>query len=352
MVRIEDLVAEAQVSEASDSRPDFKVYTVEDALAPLPPIEWVVQDLLPAGSLSVVYGGAGSKKTYSMIDLAVCAALGKPWLDFPTQRGPVLFIDEEMGPRYLRERIASTIRGHLGNKDMPLYYTSLAGFDLGKLGGVNDLHLLAVELNARLVIIDALVDVMPGLDENATQDAGPVIKHLKALANTTGSAIVVVHHANKSGGYRGSSAIKGGVDLMLKVESKVSSEIVQFSTEKPRLIPAVSFAARAVWQEGEFSLVTAEDRAGEEAFLGKAQVYVLGYLALQGESPIKDIKQNAETVSPDSARQAVYNLRDMSLVERTNPGDGRNAKYGLTSRGLERAAKEGFDTKQNRTQKV
>lgn len=325
----------------------YRLFTARDALEPLPPIDWVIENLIPVGTVTLVFGDAGSKKTFAMADAAVCVALGKQWLDFPTVQGPVLFVDEEMGGRYIRERINISLLGHFGDAETPFFYTSLAGFDLGIPEDVEELHRLILFTGARLVVIDALIDVMPGRDENSTKDTGPIFRSLKQAAATTGAAILVIHHANKNGGYRGSTAIKGGVDLMLKVESSQGSNIVTFDTEKPRMIARTTFAARAVWGEGEFYLVGVDTSSAEFQYLGKAQEYVIRWLAGNGPSEMVDIMGHADTTSENGARQAVYALAKLKMVERIDRGGpGTKAIYDLTETGRAWAERAGFDFRQ------
>jgi hypothetical protein len=330
--------------EAQEKESKIKLFTAADALAPLPPIDWVIQNLIPESTVTVMFGDAGSKKTYAAIDAAVCIALGKPWLEFETAQAPALFVDEEMGHRYLAVRLSESLRGHLADENTPIFYTSLVGFNLRKLEDTTDLYELILETKARFVVIDAMMDVIPGADENSVKDVAPVIKALKHIADVTKAAIVLIHHANKAGGYRGSTAIKGGVDLMLEVKSNHGSEIVKFETEKPRLITNKVFAARAVWMDGEFYLVTSDVAAEGMKYLGKAQEYVIRYLAGAGPSEINDIMSHADTTSEQGARQAVYALANMQMVERTNPGaKGVGAIYGLTEKGREWAKGAGID---------
>ena len=63
---------------------DYRVLTAMDAMQPQPPVEWLVENLVPKGTLSVFYGEPGSLKTWAMIALSVSVALEIPWLDFPT----------------------------------------------------------------------------------------------------------------------------------------------------------------------------------------------------------------------------------------------------------------------------
>ena len=81
------------------------------------------------------------------------------------------------------------------------------------------LEALIAETEAGLVIIDSLSSVMDG-DENSKQDTQPVFTNLRHVAELTGAAIIVIHHSNRAGGYRGSSAIKGALEAMVQVNSK------------------------------------------------------------------------------------------------------------------------------------
>jgi hypothetical protein len=291
----------------------------------------------------VLFGDAGSKKTYAAIDAAVCVTLGKQWLDFETVQGTALFIDEEMGQRYLSLRISEALRGHLADENTPIFYTSLAGFNLRQAEDAEELFQLILSTKARIVVIDAMMDVIPGADENSVKDVAPVIKVLKHIADVSKAAIVLIHHANKSGGYRGSTAIKGGVDLMLEVKSNQESEIVTFETEKPRLIKNQRFVARAVWMDGEFYLASSDNAAAGMKYLGKSQEYVIRYLAENGPSLMDDIMGHADTCTDTAARQAVYALVNIQLAKRVDEGGrGVKAVYGLTPNGKDYAEAAGF----------
>jgi RecA-family ATPase len=92
------------------------------------------------------------------------------------------------------------------------------------------------------VIVDALADVMPGRDENAVKDTAPIFLTLRKIAEETQCAIIVIHHSNKTGGYRGSSAIKGAIDLLLSVEKK--NEITHMISNRESAIPQRFFRQR------------------------------------------------------------------------------------------------------------
>ncbi len=318
----------------------FILHTAAEALLPQPPIDWIVKPLFSTGTVSIVMGDPGSKKTYVMIDLAVCLALGKPWLGFETKQVPVLLIDEESGVRRTNRRLGDIMRGHFASGNIPLQYISLARFNF-RLNGTTSSTDLAMleekirETNAKFVIIDALADIMPGADENTVKDVQPIFMGLRQVADATGSAIVVIHHSNRSGGYRGSSAILGALDLLLKVESKKESPNIDLKVEKNRDDKPVNFAAIAHFENDKFFLTSSQSTTKQE--LGKPQKYVLKYLQNNGASLLADITSHADSCAEKSARQAVYELADQGLVSRVDlGGTGVKATYDLTERGKQK----------------
>ena len=86
----------------------------------------------------------------------------------------------------------------------------------------------------KVVIIDSLVDVMPGADENLVKDAVPVLKRLRMIAENTHACIIVLHHANWTGRTRGSTSIPGEVDVLINVKSSENTNHVEFYVEKTR----------------------------------------------------------------------------------------------------------------------
>jgi DNA-binding MarR family transcriptional regulator len=328
-----------KLADSTTAEARFTLHSASEALQPQPPIDWIVESLFAQGTVSMIVGNPGCKKTYSMIDLAVCAAMGKPWLGFETKKVPVLLIDEESGVRRINSRLGDTMRGHGAAEDIPLKYTALARFNLRSQTGENarpsDLHILEekiVDTKAKLVIIDALADIMPGGDENLVKDIQPVFMGLRQVADNTQSAMIVIHHANKSGDYRGSSAILGALDVMVTVESKPGSPNVDFEVTKHRDGTPGQFAAVANFSDDQFSLTASQVVKRQK--LGEPFLYVLRYLMTNGNSLMKDIIARADTCSEPSAKKAIYDLAKLGLISRTDDGSsGKKATYGLTEQG-------------------
>lgn len=116
----------------------------------------------------------------------------------------------------LQGRLGDVMRGHDAPAELPLAYTCLEGFNFGDEADAQRLSRIIEEVGAQLVIIDALVDVMLGRDENLVKDVQPVLYNLRKVAQDRQCAIVLIHHANRGGSYRCSSALKGAVKFVGK----------------------------------------------------------------------------------------------------------------------------------------
>jgi hypothetical protein len=336
-----------EVVEPTGVRERFALTSVGDVWEQHEPLEYLIDGLIPEASVSQFVGDGGSKKTWALIDMAVCVALGDDWLGFPLKQSGVLWIDEENGSHRMRRRLYMALNGHLvkPGTDLPIHFTCLNGANFRNTEGVdndvNKLHVLIEQTRAGLVVIDPQVNVTGGAKENSAEEMQPFFANLKKVADATGAAIVIIHHNNKNGDYRGSTAIKGAVDVMIGVESKPDSDFINFKNNKVRDDKVGNFSAVATWQQEkeQFSLSASEPKEKSESKdkMGKPKRYVLRYLLEHGNSQLKEIKDNADTCAPTSARDAVYDLTDERYVKRTDDGNQLQAEYDLTAVGRQLA---------------
>lgn len=308
----------------------YVVHHFSEVFTPQEPLTWIISGLLPVDTVTMFVGEGGSKKTWAMFDMAVCVATGQDWLGMPTTPAPVLIIDEETGDWWMKNRLSQVGRGHVSTPpETPLHWITLAGFNYFKeQADADELEKLVRVYGAGLIIIDALADIMIGGDENAVQDIQPVFHRLRLVANRTHCAIVVIHHFNKNGSTRGSTAIKGAVDLILTAASTPDSPYINFACEKARNIQPPHFAARANFGLNTFNL-TLVPAVNNERY-SRAETYVLNYLADHGASDMNTIKGQADSCSESSARQAVFSLAARGKIRRIDAGGkGARATYDL-----------------------
>jgi hypothetical protein len=306
----------------------YTVHNAADALAPRPPVKWIVDGLIYENSITVMYGDGGTKKTWAGMYLAACVASGAAWGDYETHKMRVLFVDEENGEVEISGRAAFCIRGALSDENADLKYISLAAFHLDD---PRDEAILTAEILAQgagLVVLDALADLMIG-DENSKQDTQPVFNALRRIAEKTGAAILIIHHANKQGGHRGSSVIKDAPDILLRVDSDPESNFINFKTEKNRKGKAIKWAMQATWLEDKFYLSPAEMLEKTKS-PSKAEEYVIRFFEGRPDATVKECEENADTCSPGTAHNTLYGLAERGILRRTNPGE-RTARYSLAS---------------------
>ena len=75
-----------------ESRP-YQLYSLADAFATEDDEpDWLVDQVVQRGCTTALVGGPGGKKTWAGLDLAICVATGKEWLNFPVQQGRVLVV--------------------------------------------------------------------------------------------------------------------------------------------------------------------------------------------------------------------------------------------------------------------
>ncbi len=251
----------------------WKKYTLVDALADRPEIEYAAKGIVSMPSLSVVYGHPSSYKSFLMQDLAVSIAEGEPWLptEQPTFNGrqmddsdiepiettqyPVLWCDQDQGTRRTLDRFGMLARGHNSTPwDTKLYFYTMPD---PPLNATSREHLDALEYRikdcgARVVFIDCLLTVSGGVDENSTE-VGGVLYGFRQLAERTSAAIILIHHARKTTGndtragdsLRGSSAIEGALDLALKIHRDTpDSKNVTIASTKTRDVDVSPMTAR------------------------------------------------------------------------------------------------------------
>jgi hypothetical protein len=171
---------------------------------------YIIPDVLPHPPVVLLYGAGGDGKSMSAWTLAKHIATGAPFIvrgkPVPVQKGPVLLLNGDQPLVQLKEQLQEV--------DYPADSETVIETDFQLQRHMHFVKRMKA-LKPKLVVIDSLIGCSGGraFDENKSDFATP----LYWLTRNNGvsfpaTTIIIVHHANKQGGFRGTSAIRDAVD--------------------------------------------------------------------------------------------------------------------------------------------
>lgn len=205
--------------------------------------DWLVQNMVVSRGITIIGGSPGTYKSFLAQHLALSVAHGEDWLgQFTTKKGSVLYVDEENGEVLLAKRYKQLLAGHEQETPDNIFSSVFQGLQLDKAEGEIHLSELVTFTGAKLVIIDSMVRCMQG-EEDKAGDVRQVFESLKGVKESTGCAIVVLHHLRKGNGnrrgmndLRGSGDFPAMADVILLITSNPVSKKITVSMEKNRYI--------------------------------------------------------------------------------------------------------------------
>ncbi|HVE91937.1 MAG TPA: AAA family ATPase [Actinomycetota bacterium] len=202
-----------------------------DQLANIPPPAWLVEGLLPSAGLTVAFGPPASLKSFLALDVALSVASGCDWQGRETRQGPVLYIAAEgVSGFYPRIQAWLTVRP---STDLRAFRLVPRALNLLDRADRDTLLECAEELEPRLLVVDTLARCMVGANENDTAPMGRVVEALDEVRRRHETASLAVHHTTKDGGWaRGSGALAGAADTMLRLKRR--DQHLALETEKQK----------------------------------------------------------------------------------------------------------------------
>lgn len=197
--------------------------------------EYLIPDVLPHPSVALIYGAGGDGKSMFAWTLAKHIATGAPFVvrgkHVPVQQGPVLLLNGDQPLLQLKEQLEEV--------DYPLDSNTKVLTDWSLQRYAQFIKLME-KVQPKLVVIDSLIGCSGGraFDENKSDFATP----LYWLTRNNGvlfpaTTILIIHHANKQGGFRGTSAIRDAVDTTLSLRKPSKEEVEKGSVpEHSRIV--------------------------------------------------------------------------------------------------------------------
>ena len=256
---------------------------------------------LKENSINLISGWRGCGKTWealSILETVADEGAFGPWKCKSSV--PCLFLDGEMPQEDIQERI----KGLRLDRPMknPLYIYSdaqanqygLPRAHLAKESWRTKMKSLLLARHVKLWVVDNLASLASGLDENSRKDWDPINQWLLEL-RFAGIATIMLHHTNKDGGQRGTSAREDNLDIsmVLKIPRDYSPEdgarfIVHFTKAR------VSNTKLQAISDTEFKLIQDE-----------AKNYVWTYTGVKQARKTEILRMLNEGLDPSAIAEAL-----------------------------------------------
>lgn len=286
-----------------------------DELENLPRVEWVIPGEVQAMGLNVVFGASGVGKSFWALDKALQIS----------QTSNVVYMAGE-GVYGYNKRIQAW-ESHYKKKRGKLYICTGAVSLLDKEEFAAFLDSLK-HLKPSVVVVDTLARSMVGGDENNARDMGLFIHACDTIKHTLGCAVILVHHTGKDRhSERGSSALRGAADVMVKISDEGDIIIVEMDKVKDdnplplryyKLLPVKlddDMGSSVVFVPSEQVVQTEDD-----LFSGNQQkiMRLLADVYIDGASS-HEISAEAH-IPHASVRRDIGKMKDLGFVEQSGYG--------------------------------
>lgn len=200
--------------------------------------DWVIDDIIGDGEMSVFYGAPGCGKSVVVGDAAAHVAAGLPWMGRPVRVCGVLYLAAERGA-LVKRRLAAWRRKH-GMAELPLAVAEgvfdLCNSEAHAKSIVEIVQDLSAEWGVPIgwIIIDTKAQVMAGGDPNSDKDVGGFLHNVRLLQDT-GAHVSVVDHIPHSSPDRikGSGALGGAADASYYIRKEGDVRLLTIGSKPP-----------------------------------------------------------------------------------------------------------------------
>jgi len=158
-------------------------------------LEEIIEGVLHEGCKMIISGSSKAGKTWSLINLAIAASNGMPWLGMPVKQSKVLYLDFELKKFFGTDRIKRVAKATFNGEIKPNHH-----LDYWPLRGHRADLLTKIRAERReydLIILDPYYKLATGIDENDAKAVGEIVNLIEDFSEETGAAIVFAHHFSK-----------------------------------------------------------------------------------------------------------------------------------------------------------
>lgn len=276
----------------------------------MPPLDYLVDELIPTDSLTLLYGSSTAGKSFLAMDLALHIATGSWWHGRATKKGPVVYVVGE-GVAGVGRRLDAWSR-HARIPDLDTFevvHWLPRAVNLLDMSEVGELCGLVEELRPVLVVLDTYSRCLGGGDENGPKDSSTAVVALDRIRNVAGSCVLTIHHSGKdaTAGARGHSSLKAAQDVELELTASDHLRTLKNTKSKNDKQAEPLHLALLPVDDTKSCVLVASDRVADDGSMSKSVADTLDVLR--------------EIATPDGISTATW--RDVALEY----GVGRSSFY-------------------------
>lgn len=200
----------------------------------IPPLQWLVKDILPKESVCMIVAPPKSYKSFLCIDLCLSLVYGKKFLSRETTKCEVLYFDLESTLRRPKERIELITKSKSIPPGFYIYTAEIEQtMQIGNGFEKTISQVFEEHPQIELVIVDVfqIIRQKHSKAQNAYDADYEDLKVIKRLATQYKTSFLLVHHSRKMKDLQdvynnasGSSAMLGAVDCMLMIDKDKRSD--------------------------------------------------------------------------------------------------------------------------------
>lgn len=207
-------------------------------LSSLPKPKPLIEGWVDTRTTVVMVGATGTNKTFTLIGWACSTATGEAWLghEVKIEPCPVIYVVGE-GASGFDDRIAAWESAQDVTVPRERLILMLQPESLIDSDFWDELQAFALEVGARLVILDTFSSLAPDADE--TTDAAKVVRHMTRLSGDIDGSVILAHHTGwgPQNRARGGSQLESnpdGIVVLQKLEPENPNSVVSVWRKKDK----------------------------------------------------------------------------------------------------------------------
>lgn len=256
----------------------------------LPPVQWAVPGLLPAG-LSFLVAAPKMGKSWMALDLCLAVASGGEWLGRKVNQGPTLYLDLEDSANRAQARMRTLLDGFTAAPETCTFrlLAPILGPDLFKILD----EWVTANPGAKVVCFDTFQKIKPATGKNETSYSADyrICAPLQSWAQQHNICVLLIHHTRKGTGsadifegINGSQGLMGSADavlLLTKGEGRFAEEATLSVTGRD--VGMDQYAARFNKATCRWELLGTVEEQARQSFESNPAVLTIKELTAGGE---------------------------------------------------------------------